>query len=480
MGVAAMRGTLPEVGAHCCRLSQAAGQRGPYVFTFADRGLLAVFLCVGLFFMSLRAQLLCTTHLQFGLLEAVKLAPTGFIGGWMSGYLMGVRCLRAYVAVYTAVIAVATFLAVMLGRINQVPLFNAIGVALISGVVLPCARRPSMGTAFGLFAILVQCMFSVMLAHMLYIKSTLGSSLQGLLTPCLVSVYHAVAQHFLILMWTWTTPEIDAGFFDVLAAYVIQNSEAMRYVGLLSAVENESRAMIWLDASLNLLLSIVCDTLLRCRCAQSLMSVLQGRPLRKNSNEMDALLRCYFVFSYTPLCMSVGYLAIGAATGLAWVRSWDLAALVACALVGEVLSDALTVLLQCWLHGWRPGTDAFLRLQRAGQHLPLSSAWPDRRYPTPDQVRPRPPDDTPTWLTVVPIEAWDGAAPDAKTVAGGSQQAAAAVVEDAGISVGGWRLMEPKRFFSLVLAVFGCLNISRALESVFGPCGFSLPGTLCS
>jgi len=426
-------------------------------------------------FLVARLQLLCTEPWQLGILEVPKGCVSGMVGGMMVGGVMGLRTSSHYAGGLALGLCCSAILACSIGRVTQVQLFNGIALAIVSVVALPWAKRKRLAIAISVFAVFMQCIFSLGLANQFHIKGVVPPVLKGLLTPMFVTVYVTLAQHALIAMWKrWATKEMDPDAFGAMAAYVVQTSESIRFVGLLTALQAEDQQSLWKEAVVNLLTSMVGDTLWRCQALASLISVLRGKPLKEVDHLTDTFLRCYFIFGYTPLAFSIPPLCVGAVMGLSWARKWDLVILWACAFAAEIFSDFMVVVIQGWLHGWVAPCEMLKRLRGGAAHLPLSAAIRLRRVVPSEGVD----------CAVVPYpgseaDPSNGTGALEEGAAGAKDQEEVSSVDDMGLKCCGWQLANTTLVLRLFVAWYGCLNMDRAFAGVFGPCGWNLPDWMC-
>eukprot|EP00928_Gymnodinium_smaydae_P005635 TRINITY_DN11914_c0_g2_i1.p1 TRINITY_DN11914_c0_g2~~TRINITY_DN11914_c0_g2_i1.p1 ORF type:complete len:359 (+),score=5.10 TRINITY_DN11914_c0_g2_i1:120-1079(+) len=239
-------------------------------------------------------------------------------------------------------------------------------------VQLPFARNKRLG--FGVVLLIVLC-FTLLLsltAHFKAVQNQISIEFQGFVLACIVTLWEAFGLLSVTLVWRrFYSSEVELEVYFVLVATTVQSAEALRLVSLLSAVVQDDQVVedwyrlcriILAYSSFSALFELGSRTL----CFIAVFGSIFGYRVSV-SPELDIVLRCKFVFRYTPFLVLVFTLPVSALVGKGWLQTWTVPLAIVLAIIPEILTDFLLVLLYtCKRRG------SFLRqlklLQSPGAH----------------------------------------------------------------------------------------------------------------
>eukprot|EP00928_Gymnodinium_smaydae_P005633 TRINITY_DN11914_c0_g1_i1.p1 TRINITY_DN11914_c0_g1~~TRINITY_DN11914_c0_g1_i1.p1 ORF type:complete len:359 (+),score=11.89 TRINITY_DN11914_c0_g1_i1:120-1079(+) len=217
-------------------------------------------------------------------------------------------------------------------------------------VQLPFARNKRLG--FGVVLLIVLC-FTLLLsltAHFKAVQNQISIEFQGFVLACIVTLWEAFGLLSVTLVWRrFYSAEVEFEAYFALVAITVQSAEALRLVSLLGAVVQDGQIVEdWYSLSRRVLayssFSVLFELGSRSLCFIALFGSIFGYRVSV-SPELDVILRCKFVFSYTPFLVLVFTLPINALAGKEWLLTWTVPLAIVLAIIPELLTDFLLVLL---------------------------------------------------------------------------------------------------------------------------------------
>eukprot|EP00928_Gymnodinium_smaydae_P084283 TRINITY_DN6754_c0_g2_i1.p1 TRINITY_DN6754_c0_g2~~TRINITY_DN6754_c0_g2_i1.p1 ORF type:complete len:542 (+),score=44.49 TRINITY_DN6754_c0_g2_i1:127-1752(+) len=251
---------------------------------------------------------------------------------------------------FSIVFAGAGFFCMITEQPKQVgPVAGALTL-IMTVAQLPFARNKRLGCSVGFWAVFLPGSLVYLAMEFNALNNQLSVELHGFLLAFIVTLWEAIGLMSATIMWRWFySPEVAKEVYFALVAATVQSAEALRLVSLLgSAFRHDQIVEEWsilvrrvvAFSSLSVLLELASRSLI---FVGLLCSVFSHRV--NVSPEMDAILRSKFVFSYTPYLVLVFTLPVSASLGKTWILSWTVPLILLVAIIPEIFTDALMVLL---------------------------------------------------------------------------------------------------------------------------------------
>eukprot|EP00928_Gymnodinium_smaydae_P016857 TRINITY_DN1637_c0_g6_i2.p1 TRINITY_DN1637_c0_g6~~TRINITY_DN1637_c0_g6_i2.p1 ORF type:complete len:520 (-),score=36.72 TRINITY_DN1637_c0_g6_i2:107-1666(-) len=311
--------------------------------------------------------------------RALVQLPLGIAFGFCNGYLRA-ECLvvdkpLVHALVFSCTFAAGTFVCAYMGLQLQIGLVNGTLSVLLIAAQLPFARNRKLGCCVCIWSVMLPGSLVYLAMHYKAARDQIAVDFQGLILTCIVHVWEALALCSATVMWRlFYTPEINKEVYFALVAITVQSAEALRIVSLLgTGFQGDHIFEDWVVLGRVFLLYVPSTVLFelasRSLCFVALLASTCGY-LVKVSPELDVILRCKFLFGYTPLLVFAFTLPFSAVAGKTWILSWTTPSVIALAVLPDVFADILLTLLYVWKRG-----DSFLNqlklLQQPGAHSVL-------------------------------------------------------------------------------------------------------------
>jgi len=286
--------------------------------------------------------------------RGLVLLPLGVVSGFLYGLILAEASAltrKMQTAYITAAVCSSGYLLCNLAARPKLgsPVWGAL-VLLTMLVHLPWARNRKLGCCVCLWCVLLPGLLRLA-SHHFDLVLQIPVSGRGILVAALATLWETLGLCSLTLAWTrFSSTDVDRRLYFTLAAVMVQAAEQWKLVAFLgSALRNGQDLSDWGQICTMLggygFVSVLLDVAGRSVCLPALLATAFGIAFTISA-EMDAVLRCKFTFSYTPFMVLVFSLPVSAAAGKTWIGR-EVALLLMIALLQELFSDALLVLLYC-------------------------------------------------------------------------------------------------------------------------------------
>eukprot|EP00928_Gymnodinium_smaydae_P070659 TRINITY_DN54453_c0_g1_i1.p1 TRINITY_DN54453_c0_g1~~TRINITY_DN54453_c0_g1_i1.p1 ORF type:complete len:385 (-),score=37.92 TRINITY_DN54453_c0_g1_i1:533-1687(-) len=235
--------------------------------------------------------------------------PLGLSSSFLNGFLIakssGMKRLAVVSLVFSVVLAAGGFVCTVIEQHALVSPVNGALFVMTLMVFLPFARNRRLGCVVSLWLALFPGSLVFLAMNFKAAQNLIPVELQGFLLVFVVMVWKAFALLCVTIAWrSLYRSEVPKELYFVLVAVTVQSAEALRLVCLLGvAFEDDHVIENWVAQGRRIAVysfaSISFELGSRSLCFAAVLGSTCGRVISV-SPELDVILRCKFIFTYTP------------------------------------------------------------------------------------------------------------------------------------------------------------------------------------